>query len=286
MILVTGPTGTVGRLVLEQLPAHCTVRALARDPSRISVARAGLETVRGHYGDPAGLRRALTGVRRALLVTSRVAGEDDAAFLDAAREAGVQHVVKLSAAAVTDPGAQDAITRWQRACESALTSSPLGWTLLRPRSFMSNALSWAPSVRGENLVRALYGHSPNACVDPRDIAEVAVRALTGDGHSGRAYTLTGPHPLTAAQQTRQLAEALGRPLRFEELTPQQAREALLRRHPETVAQALLDSALRQRAGAKAQVLDTVQTVTGRAPRPFRVWARDHAQSFGPGAAAP
>ncbi|MGA4846489.1 NAD(P)H-binding protein [Streptomyces sp. G5(2025)] len=279
MILVTGATGTVGRLVLDRLPAHRAVRVLARDPSRVTVDRPGVQVVRAAYEDPAGLREALGGVRRALLVTTRVAGGDDDVFLRAAREAGVRQVVKLSAAAVVDVRAQDLITRWQRDCEAALTSSGLGWTLLRPRSFMSNSLSWAPSVRAENVVRALYGGAPNACVDPRDIADVAVRALTEDGHAGQAYTLTGPEPLTAVEQTEQLGQVLGRRLRFEELEADQARASLLRRHPEAVVEALLESALRLRAGAKAHVGDTVRAVTGSAPRSFGSWAEDHADAF-------
>lgn len=281
MILVTGGTGTVGRLVLDRLPGHLAVRVLARDPARVTAAREGVQVVRGAYQDAAGLREALTGVSRALLVTTRVGGDDDEVFLRAARAAGVRQVVKLSAAAVADAGAQDLITRWQRDCEAALTSSGLDWTLLRPRSFMSNSLSWAPSVRAENVVRALYGEAPNACVDPRDIAEVAVRALTGSGHAGRAYVLTGPRPLTAVQQTEQLGRVLGRRLRFEELAEAQARAALLRRHSEAVTEALLESALRQRAGAKTRVSDTVRAVTGGAPGSFETWARDHAGAFAP-----
>ncbi|MFD6278084.1 NAD(P)H-binding protein [Streptomyces sp. NPDC060209] len=281
MILVTGATGTVGQLVLERLPADFAVRVLARDPSRVSVPREGVEVVRADYGDQGSLREALTGVRRALLVTTRVGGNDDVAFLRTAREAGVRQVVKLSAANVVDARAQDLITRWQRDCEAALTSSGLDWTLLRPRAFMSNALSWAASVRAEGLVRALYGHAPNACVHPRDIAEVAVLALTEDRHAGQAYTLTGPHPLTAAEQTEQLGEVLGRRLRFEEMEPPQARASLLRRHPGAVVEALMDGALRQKAGAKAQVLDTIAAVTGSAPRSFRTWAQDHAGAFAP-----
>jgi hypothetical protein len=177
MILVTGATGTVGRLVLDRLPAGRAVRVLARDPSRVAVPHEGVEVVRADYGDPAGLREALTGVHRALLVTTRVGGDDDAMSLRAAREAGVRQVVKLSAAAVV------------------------------------------------------------------------------------------------------LGELLGRRLRFEEMEPTQARAALLRRHPGAVVEALLDSALRQKAGAKAQPLDTILAVTGSAPRSFRTWAQDHMGAF-------
>ncbi|MFI8280333.1 SDR family oxidoreductase [Streptomyces sp. NPDC085929] len=281
MILVTGATGTVGREVMHRLPVGARVRILVRDPARVSGAPPGVEVVPGDYGDPASLSAALCGVRSAFLVTSRVAGDQDARFVEAARAAGVRHVVKLSAAAVQDPLAEDLITRWQRESEELLRASGMEWTLLRPRSFMSNALSWAASVRSEDTVRALCGASANACVDPRDIADVAVLALTGPGHFGQAYTLTGPQAVTAAGQTARLAELLGRPLRFEELGPGRARALWGGRHPAPVAEALLHSAQRQRDGAKARVENTVLELTGTPARSFEVWARAHLAAFMP-----
>ncbi|MEV0415811.1 SDR family oxidoreductase [Streptomyces sp. NPDC050448] len=279
MLLVTGATGTVGREVVRRLPAELPVRVMARDPERVTGASATAELVRGDYRDPASLVRALRGVGTAFLVTSRVGGDDDAGFVHAARSAGVRRVVKLSAAAVEDSGADDLITRWQRGNEELLRRSGMEWTLLRPRAFMSNALSWAASVRSDHVVRALCGASGNACIDPRDIADVAVHALTGGGHAGRAYTLTGPEAITAAEQTAQLSELLGRPLRFEELGPEQARTALGERYPRDLVEALLAGAERQRAGAKARVDPTVPALLGRPARCFRGWARDHLSAF-------
>jgi uncharacterized protein YbjT (DUF2867 family) len=280
MILVTGATGTVGREAVRRLPAGVPVRILARDPSRVAVAPPGAEVVTGDYGDAASLARALDGVRSTFLVTTRVAGDQDARFLEAAAAAGVRHVVKLSAAAVEDPLAEDLITTWQRDSEELLRSSGMQWTMLRPRSFMSNTLSWAPALRAEQVVRALYGESVNACVDPRDIAEVAVRALTEPGHAGRTYALTGPEALSAVRQTARLAELLGRPVRFEELAPDRAHAQWMQRYPAPVADALLHSARRQRDGAKAGVAGTVEELTGRPAAPFGTWARDHLSAFG------
>ncbi|MET8116973.1 NAD(P)H-binding protein [Streptomyces prasinus] len=284
MILVTGATGTVGREVVRLLSAGPGplpgVRVMTRDPARVPGDCRTAEAVAADYRDPASLAPALAGVRTAFLVTTGVGGDDDAVFLRAARAAGVRRVVKLSAAAVLDPGADDAITRWQRAAEELLRGSGMEWTLLRPRSFMSNTLSWAASVRSERVVRTLYGSSANACVDPRDVAEVAVRALTEDRHAGRAYTLTGPSAISAVEQTAQLGRTLGVPLRLEELTRDQARAAWARRCPAAVVEALLTSADRQRAGAKTRVDDTVRTVTGRAAGSFEAWARDHREAFG------
>lgn len=279
VILVTGGTGTVGREVVRALPAGLRARVMTRDPVKAVGVFPGVEVVAGDYTDPVSLAGAVRGVRAAFLVTTRVDGVDDAAFVSAAVAAGVRRVVKLSAAAVLDPGADDLVTCRQRANEDLLRGCGLEWTLLRPRAFMSNCLSWAMPVRRERTVRALYGTSPNACVDPRDVAEVAVRVLTEEGHAGHAYTLTGPRAVTAVGQTRELGRLLGIPLRFEELTPDRARVALSGRYPSPVVEALLAGAERQRAGAKARVEDTVRMVTGHGARSFRGWARDHLEAF-------
>ncbi|OAH10885.1 NAD(P)H-binding protein [Streptomyces jeddahensis] len=280
MILVTGATGTIGREVVRQLPADCAVRVMARDPSRVERTGHRTELVAGDYTDPRSLDRALRGVSRAFVLTNRVGGDDDARFVRAARAAGVRHLVKVSAAAVADVGADDLITRWHRTNEDLLLSSGMQWTVLRPRSFMSNTLSWATSIGSERVVRGLYGTSANACVDPRDVAAAAVCALTEDGHEGRIYTLTGPEPISAVEQTAQLGRLLGSPLRFEELSLDRARALLRERHPAAVAEALLASAERQRAGAKAHVENTVLRLTGRPARSFRTWAEDHLAAFG------
>ncbi|MDR3080900.1 MAG: SDR family oxidoreductase [Streptomyces sp.] len=279
MILVTGATGTVGREVARRLSGRHPLRMLVRDPRRVTFAAPAGEVVAGDYGDEASLARALRDVRVAFLVTNRVGGPDDERFVAAARAAGVRHLVKLSAAAVTDPLADDLITRWQRGTEEAIRTSGLDWTFLRPRSFMSNTLGWASGIRSDGVVRALYGNAPNACVDPRDIARAAVRVLTEPGHESKAYVLTGPEPLSGAEQAERLAHVLRRPIRFEEIGPEQAREQWKRRHPAPVADALLASAERQLAGAKAAVDPMLERVTARPATSYATWAADHAQVF-------
>lgn len=279
MILVTGATGTIGREVVRRIPADLAVRIMARDPGRVTGASASAEIVPGDFSDPPSLVGILRGIRTIFLVTNP-GRDDDGGFLRTARSAGVRHVVKLSAAAVADGRAEDLITRWQRRNEELLRGSGMEWTLLRPRAFMSNVLSWAGSIRSDDVVRALYGSSANACVDPRDVAEVAVRALTEDGHAGRVHTLTGPEAITAVEQTAQLAELLCRPLRFEELGPEQARTALGARYPADIVEALLESAERGREGSKAEVDGTVAGLLGRPAGTFRGWASDHLSAFG------
>ncbi|MDH6625587.1 uncharacterized protein YbjT (DUF2867 family) [Streptomyces sp. LBL] len=281
MILVTGATGTVGRLVAERLSGTGPVRLLVRTPHRAPVRGPGIETVGGDFDDPGSLREALSGVRSTLLVTTNpLAPAQDENFVTAARTAGVAHVVKLSAHAVADLDATDLVTRWQRDNEELLRASGLQWTFLRPRSFMSNTLSWARSVREEGVVRAPHGSSRNATVDPRDIADVAVRALTEPaGHAGRVYALTGPEAVTPARQTDTLADLLQRPLEFVELTKDQVLRELLRRYPAPVAHALAESAERGRHGSKTQVHPTVAELLGRPAHSYRDWADAHLDAF-------
>lgn len=279
MILLTGATGTVGGEVARLLAPTHRVRLLARDPARLSVSGPRVEVAAASYQDHDALLRACTGVHTAFLVTGDPTGDDDARFLAAATAAGVRHVVKLSAYAAGDPQAVDLITDWQRACERAIERSGLAWTFLRPRAFMTNTLAWAPSIRAEGVVRALNGQAANACIDPRDIAEVAALALTAPGHQGRVYPLTGPAALTPVQQTQQLAQALGRELRFCELGWEEAQRQWARRYPAAVVRALELSARRQAAGGKTRVDPTFEKLTGHAPRAFAQWAHERRSAF-------
>lgn len=280
MILVTGATGTVGRHVVDRLAGFHAVRVLARDPQRLSRTGPPVQAVAGDYTDLAGLTTAMTDVRAALLITTDpLRPEHDAHLVAAARAAGVRHLVKISALAVTDPEADDLITRWQRDAEERIRASDIAWTFLRPRSFMSNTLGWAHSIRHEGVVRAPHGTAPNATIDPRDIADAAVLALTEPGHESRAHALTGPEPLTPAQQTDILSDVQGRPLRFEELSREENHRQLLARYPRAIANVLMESADRQRGGAKAGTDDTLPRVLGRPARTYRRWACDHIAAF-------
>ena len=282
MILLSGATGTVGGLTARLLRGTGPVRLLTRDPRNAAdLAGPHTEVVGGDFEDPAGLRRALAGVRSALLVTvNPLTHAHDENFLTAARAAGVGHMVKVTTLSVVEAEATDLITEWHRENERLLRACGLSWTLLRPRAFMSNTLGWARSIREDGVVRAPHGGTATAAVDPLDIAEVAVRALTDvTEHAGRAHALTGPEAVSPLRQTEILSDLLRRDLEFDELTEDQVLRGLLRRYPAPVARALVESATRGRAGTKERVDPTVADLLGRPARSYRDWAAEHLSTF-------
>ncbi|WP_328973767.1 NAD(P)H-binding protein [Streptomyces sp. NBC_00239] len=279
MIAITGATGTVGREVARRLPAAHPCMLLTRSPEKTGGIRPGAAAVRADLNDRAGLAKLLAGVTALFVVTCDPFRPQDENLVEAAQEAGVRRLVKLSALAVADPGADDLITGWHRASEERIRTSELAWTILRPRAFMSNTLAWARSVKSERTVRAFQGAARNACVDPADIADAAVRALTGPGSAGRIIPLTGPEALSPREQTAQLAAELGTPLRFEELTRDQVRAAWARHYPDPVVEALLQSAQRQQAGAKSSVEQAPGEGEERPARTYRAWVREHRAAF-------
>jgi uncharacterized protein YbjT (DUF2867 family) len=145
--------------------------------------------------------------------------------------------------------------------------------------FATNALSWwAPKIRAGNFVRWPYAEVPTAPIHERDIAAVAVRALCEDGHTGAEYVLTGPQSLSHSEQVSIIGEVIGRPLHFEELSPEEARRELLTVMPPPVIDMLLN-AWAAALGQPALITHTVAGVTGTPVRTFRDWVTDHAAEF-------
>ena len=164
--------------------------------------------------------------------------------------------------------------------EALLDLSGLQWTFLRPGPFAINCRNWwAPQVRNRDVVRWFYADAATAPVHERDVAAVAVRALCDDGHDGREYVLTGPTSLTQREQVEIIGDAIGRPLRFEELPRESAREQMLGMgFPPPVADMLLD-AYAAAVGQPALVTSAVLDVTGATARSLHDWAVDHASDF-------
>ncbi|MEV0195655.1 NAD(P)H-binding protein [Nonomuraea sp. NPDC050691] len=277
MFLVTGATGNVGRHVVERLVARGEkVRALVRDPRR-AVLPVGVEVVEGDLSRPETLDAALDCVTGVFLFAVPGSGP---AFVEAAQRAGVERVVLLSSNGVDDTAAEQAnpIAAYHAEIEQALRGGKPAWTFLRSAHMATNALPWAGQIRAGDVVRAPYAGATSAPIHEADLAEVAVVALTEDGHAGQVYPLSGPASLTAAEQVTLIGEALGRPLVFEELTPEVAREQMSRFMPPFILNTLFEQ-WEQSVGNPAPVYDTVERLTGRPARAFAQWAADRVADF-------
>lgn len=219
-ILVTGASGNVGRLVVEGLRgAGVEVRALSRR-GRDDLPE-GVEGAVGDLERPQTLEEALRGVDRVFLFP---VPETADRVVDMARTAGAARIVTLSSGAVTTGFDTD----FHLPVERAVEASGLEWTHVRPGEFALNKLwLWGPSVRAERVVRDPQPEAAWYPVHERDIADVAVEALLGDGHAGRAYTLNGPGLVSHREQVEAIAAAIGEPVRFEVVEPRVAREYYL-----------------------------------------------------------
>jgi uncharacterized protein YbjT (DUF2867 family) len=201
-------------------------------------------------------------------------------FVKAAESAGVRHVALLSSVSVVSPGAERSpVARLHRTVELAIERSDLDWTFIRPGTFAANTRTWwAESIRAQNVVRLPYPEAQTAPVHEKDIAALAVTALTEPGHSRQAYTVYGAESLTLRRQAGHIGDATGRQIRIEEINPRQARTELAKAMPPVVA----DAMLRQWAaghGTPAPISAIVAKITGRPAHTFAQWAADHADDF-------
>lgn len=277
-ILVTGATGRIGRQVVsELLSTDARIRALTRNP-----AEAGLppevEVVRGDLTAPDSLDEALEGVDAVFLLWTAPAEAVPAAIDRIAKNA--RRIVFLSSPHQTPhPFFQqpNRMAVMHADIERSIEASGVEWTFLRPGMFAANTLLWwAPQIRAGNVVRWPYGDAPTAPVHERDIAAVAIRALLDGGHNGKDYVLTGPESLTQREQVMAIGEVIGRPLRFEEMTPDEARQEF--KAPPPVVNMLLN-AWAAALGQPALVTSRIEEITGRPARTFREWVTGHAGEF-------
>ena len=282
MILVTGSTGNVGSEVVKQLAqAGHKVRALVRDAKEASGKfPATVDLVVGDLDNTDSLTNAMKGVDAVYLLApfSPALAKQEANALEAARRAGVKRIVKHSVLGAQWEGI--AIAKWHRASEKAIEASGLQWTHIRPSGFFPNALNWAGMIKNGGTVYYPTGQGKLGVVDPRDIAAVAVKALTESGHDKQAYDVTGAQALTTQEQVDAIGKAIGKQLTYVDVPDQAAKDSMLGQGmPAPLVDALIEFCDAIKAGQAGAVTDTVQRLTGKAPRTFEAWARENAAAF-------
>lgn len=281
-ILVTGATGTVGSAVVKALAGTThRVRVAARGEKAAALQRAGLETVEMDFRRPESIKAALKDVDRAFLLTALTPDMADlgSAFVAAAKQAGVKHIVRLSGAGAETKAI--GLARWHRQVEEALEASGMAYTFVRPTSFMQNYANFlAQSIKSQGAYYLPHGNGKVAMVDARDVAAVAAKALAEDGHEGQAYTVTGPVAISDNEVAQVLSDILGRPITYVDVPEEAAHSNMVGMGmPEVLASAMVELYRIERAGYVSTVSPVVELVTGRPARTFAEFAKDYAAAF-------
>lgn len=219
MILVTGASGRNGRLIVQQLAARgLPVRAMVHTADRAAAfAGSGIEAVVADFSEPASLAAALDGVATAYLLTPTVPqqGAYETAFIEAARTAGVTHIVKHSALDAPQAVANNLALGWHGRSEAVLKASGLDWTMLQPHYFMQNLAGFIDDIRNKREIRAPMGDAAISMIDVHDIADVAVAVLANPAaHRGASYPLTGPRAVGFAELAERFSRKAGVPVNY------------------------------------------------------------------------
>ena len=285
MILVTGASGTIGRPLIDVLVHEgAEVRAVTRDP-RAADLPSGVEVVEGDPSRPETIAPFLEGVT-ALFLHPRAVGLAAGELLALARERGVKRVVTLSATNVDD-NLDEQPSRYRgdrnKEVEDAAVASGLEWVSLRASFFASNTfLAWGAQIRAGDVVRGPYASFAEAPIHERDLAAVAARALLTDAlvaRRGRRLELTGPQSLTHQQMVSTIGEVIGRPLRYQEIPPEVAKQGMVARgFPEPFVQALMARYAKE-VGQPAPLSGEVEKALGRPARTYAQWVAYHAAAF-------
>jgi uncharacterized protein YbjT (DUF2867 family) len=283
MILIVGATGLVGSATVRHLTAcGVPVRALVRSAEKAAtLANPGVEAMVGDLEQPVSLDAALDGVTRALLISPlhprQVAWQGN--FVEAARRTGVVHIVKLSGLG-TAPDSPLRSGRWHAQTERHIADAGLPFTYLHPPFFMQNLLRSAAAIAAQGVLVASMQAGKIAMVDARDVAAVAVAALTSDDHVGKTYTITGPEALSFQEVAQKLAAATGRAVTYQDVPLAAVQQEMVATGlPEWLVDVRMEFATALRDGYAAVVTDTVQAVTGQPARTFDAFAREYVALF-------
>ncbi|AQA13514.1 NAD(P)H-binding protein [Streptomyces malaysiensis] len=274
MFVVTGATGNVGGHVVKELAdAGAEVLALTRDPEAARLP----EGVRAARTD----ELPLDGATGLFLNPAVVWQVGTGKLLERAKESGVRRIVMLSSSSVLadlDPQ-ENPIGARHRALEADVEATGLEWTFVRPGAFAANAMQWVDQIKAGDVVYGPYAGAQMAPIHEADMGAVAARALLADDLVGQSPELTGPESLSFADQVRIIGEVIGRPLRYEEISHEAARERMAHSF---VTPEIADSLLRVFAECVDRpqpISPEVERVTGRPGRTFAQWVEDCAAAF-------
>jgi uncharacterized protein YbjT (DUF2867 family) len=278
-ILVTGATGHTGSgIVTGLLARRQQVRALVHDPAKAQALKAaGAEVVVGDLDRPETLTPAVSGVDKIYLVTwNGPTGEQQRRnVIAAAAGAGKPHVVVGGAMG----SEKSRIIQQIDAANRTLKASGLPWTILQPTFFMQNVMGAIPTIAKGALYWDL-GDGKVGMIDVRDIVDSAVGVLTGAGHEGQTYDLTGPAAISFHDVAATLSRVLGREVKYTAVPTAAARESLVSMgYPEWTADGFGELMAEFARNWGNRTTENVRKLAGHPPRSFEQFVTDFKAAF-------
>ena len=283
MILVTGATGrTSGEVVKALLAKGERVRALVRDPQTAGAIQGpGVELVVGDLEKPETWDAATQGVEKVFLLSPEglQMAELHGKFADAAKRAGVRHLVRMSML-VSNPDSPLVIAKWHGEADRSVADSGIPYTIIRPAPFMQIILGSARMIASDGMFSGAQADGKVGVIDTRDIGNVVATVLTSDGHEGKTYPLTGPEALSMGDLAGKLSAVLGKEVKYVNVSQDKAKDDLMAMGmPDWMADGWVGIAMMISTGAANMVTPMVQEVTGKEPGSFDQFARDFADAF-------
>jgi uncharacterized protein YbjT (DUF2867 family) len=282
MILVMGASSSIGQELVKRLSSKgAEFRAGYRTPAQAADAeKQGVAPVLLDYAEPDTLKAALDGADKLFVVSPPRPNleELETNVVDAAKDAGIKHFVKLSVWGAE--GGEFKFARDHRAVEKKIEASGLPHTFLRANGFMQNMLTSAASIKSQGAFYLPAGDARVSEIDVRDIASVAAAVLTEPGYEGAAYELGGPEALSNNDRAGILSEVLGKPISYVSLPDVEWKAAAMAAGlPEWSANGIIELMHYYKEGKAEAVSPAVEQVTGKKPISFRQFVEDNAGAW-------
>jgi len=281
-ILVTGATGTVGSQVVKQLTAIGTdVRAAVRSTSK-AAGMNKISLVEFDLNKPETVQVAFEGIDKVFLATPLVSNmiELDAMTIEAAKKAGVKHIVRLSVMGA-DAEQEFPLGNLHQQVEKLIEASGISYTFLRPNSFFQNYITFTGStIKSQNSFYLPLGDGKVSFVDVRDVAALAAVELTQSDDENKAYEVTGSEAISNHQIASMLSKVLGKPISYISISEDTARQSMKSvGMPEPEIELVLGLYAKQKAGNYSTISPAVEQITGKKPISFEQFANDYTEAF-------
>ncbi|MCH8842496.1 MAG: SDR family oxidoreductase [SAR324 cluster bacterium] len=279
-ILVTGATGNIGSGLVPALrSAGVEVRAFVRDEAKAQPLKdAGAEVIVGDLDKPETINAAVEGVEKIFLLTFNGPTEAQQGLnvIEAAKQVGSPHVVRLSGWG----SEKSRIVKNQQEIHKALKSSGLSWTIVQPTFFMQNIMMAAQTITSDGNMYWPMKDGKVAMIDVRDVVDASLAVLTGSGHEGKTYILTGPAAISFHDVAGTLTKILGNNVNYVSVPGEAAKESMVGMGvPEWIAMGYVEMFEGFGEGFAENVQDGMIALTGKPGRSFEQFANDFKQVF-------